>query len=139
MGFQGDQQTRKLCREQHTSITRSRAPSLGRQITSLTIRHRLTAAVDMLDAHPAPGYIAIGGFLLVRKLTAAGTCGLERSPRKTPPEPETPQPPGWSDRAPRKAWTQCQQTAHRGSSTTCVNTHIAFTFDFFSSRGYHSQ
>src|SRR5262249_25507662 len=40
--YQGFRRTRKLCRAQQISITRSRTPSFHRRIRSFTIRHRLT-------------------------------------------------------------------------------------------------
>src|SRR5262245_27473964 len=42
MGNQGLRRTRKLCRAQQSSITRSRTPSFHRRIRSFTMRHRLT-------------------------------------------------------------------------------------------------
>src|SRR5262250_3183693 len=42
MGSQGCRRTRKLCRAQQISITRSRTPSFHRRIRSFTMRHRLT-------------------------------------------------------------------------------------------------
>src|SRR2546425_7165863 len=42
MGNQGVRRTRKLCKAQQSSITRSRTPSFQRRIRSLTMRQRLT-------------------------------------------------------------------------------------------------
>src|SRR5262244_1057942 len=42
MGSQGCRRTRKLCRAQQSSITRSRTPSFHRRIRSFTMRQRLT-------------------------------------------------------------------------------------------------
>src|SRR5215470_2462539 len=42
MGNQGLRRTRKLCRAQQSSITRSRTPSFHRRIRSFTMRQRLT-------------------------------------------------------------------------------------------------
>src|SRR5437762_1344454 len=42
MGNQGFRRTRKLCRAQQSSITRSRTPSFHRRMRSFTIRQRLT-------------------------------------------------------------------------------------------------
>src|SRR5262249_838101 len=42
MGNQGFRRTRKLCRAQQRSITRSRTPAFHKRIRSLTMRHRLT-------------------------------------------------------------------------------------------------
>src|SRR5262252_6068274 len=42
MGNQGLRRTRKLCRAQQSSITRSRTPSFHKRIRSFTMRQRLT-------------------------------------------------------------------------------------------------
>src|SRR4029453_8801289 len=42
MGNHGFRRTRKLCKAQHSSITRSRRPAFHRRIRSFTMRQRLT-------------------------------------------------------------------------------------------------
>src|SRR5438132_10104747 len=42
IGYQGVRRTRKVCRAQHSAITRSRTPCFHKRIRSLTLRQRLT-------------------------------------------------------------------------------------------------
>src|SRR4029450_6825216 len=99
MGSQGMRRTRKLCRAQQSSITRSRTPSFHRRIRSFTMRQRLTlpftcsttprpplpqadpifhkataldTAIHVLDAQPPLVERLVRPLLLQRELLAAG-------------------------------------------------------------------
>src|ERR1700757_2263874 len=73
MGSQGGRRTRKLCRAQQSSITRSRTPSLLPQPDP--VFHNATtldAAVDRLDPQPPLVEHLVGQVLLQGELRTAG-------------------------------------------------------------------
>src|SRR5262249_15710642 len=74
MGSQGCRRTRKLCRAQQSSITRSRTPSFHSRMRSFPIRHPLMLLLTspMLDPEPPLGERLVGQILLQGQLRTAG-------------------------------------------------------------------
>ena len=72
MGSQAFRRTRKLCRAQQSSITRSRTPSFHRRIPVFHDATALPTAVHVLDAQPTLVQGLVRRLLLHRALLATG-------------------------------------------------------------------